>query len=172
MGLLVSITSAEMPRARNTLQIESTVNASLAVESTDLALEVKIPRIYPYRGLVHELRFEGIPADHRLALPDCTAVVDGLPLTAETGADILFRNLQGCAAVSVRGGLNHNGHLVDIAVGIQRIGGGAEGLGRGLWSRLALITVIRGIVLDLRRGDDGYCEEAEEENELFHCVEY
>ena len=41
-----------------------------------------------------------------------------------------------------------------------------------MWSRLALITVVRGIVLDLSRGDDGYCEEAEEEDELFHYYGY
>lgn len=111
-------------------------------------------------------------AGHRRAFSDCASVVDGLPLTTETSADILLRNLQGCAAVAVRGGLNHNGHLVDIAVGIQRIGCGAVGLRRRLRSRLPLTAVVRGIILDLRRGDKGNCEEAEENDNFFHCIDY
>ena len=131
-------------------------------------LQVKIPSVDPNRGLVHKLRLEGMLTGNRHTFPDLAGIVNVLPLATEAGADILLRYLQGCAAVAVRGGLDHDGHLVNVAVGIQRVGGGAEGLGIGLRSRLALIAVVRGIVLDLRRGDGGNCEEAEEEDEFFH----
>ncbi len=132
------------------------------------SLQIKIPSGDPDRGLVHKLRFEGMLTGNRHTFLDRAGIVNVLPLATEAGADILLRDFDSRVAVAIGSDLDHDGHLIDIAVGIHRVGSGTIGLRGRLRGRPALIAVVRGNVLNLRRGDGGYCEEAEEEDELFH----